>query len=289
MRNDEHDKGLANDLQVMVSGVVKRRSMLGWLALASLAPAVGCGGGAGTGAGRNGGSGGAGGEGGAGGAGGSSSSGTASCSKIPEETAGPFPGDGSNGANALALTGIVRSDITSSIGGASGVAEGVPLTVTLTLVNAAGSCAPLAGYAVYLWHCDKDGNYSMYSAASADENFLRGVQETDSEGKVTFTTIFPGCYGGRWPHIHFEVYPSLAVATNGANKVATSQLALPEDACAEAYTATGYSSSVTNLSKITLASDSVLNDGSEQQMAETAGSAASGFTSKLTVAINEGA
>jgi protocatechuate 3,4-dioxygenase beta subunit len=282
MRNDEHDKGLANDLQVMVSGMVKRRSMLGWLALASLAPAIGCGDGTSTGTTGSGGNGG----GGAGGAGGTGGAGTAECSKIPEETAGPFPGDGTNGANALALTGIVRSDITSSIGDASGVADGVPLTVTLTLVNASGSCAPLAGYAVYLWHCDQDGNYSMYSAAVADENFLRGVQETDSEGKVTFTTIFPGCYSGRWPHIHFEVYPSLEAATNGANKVSVSQLAFPEDACAEAYTAAGYSSSVTNLSKIALASDSVFNDGSDQQMAETAGSAASGFTSKLTVAID---
>ena len=287
MRNDEHDKGLANDLQGMVSGMVKRRSMLGWMALASLAPAIGCGDGTSagtTGSGGNGGSGG--GAGGAGGAGGEGGSGTAECSKIPEETAGPFPGDGTNGANALALTGIVRSDITSSVGGASGVADGVPLTVTLTLVNASGSCAPLAGYAVYLWHCDRDGNYSMYSAAVTDENFLRGVQETDSEGKVTFTTIFPGCYPGRWPHIHFEVYPSLQAATNGSNNVATSQLAFPEDACAEAYAATGYSSSATNLSKLSLSNDSVFNDGSDQQMAETAGSAASGFTSTLTVAID---
>jgi hypothetical protein len=30
------------------------------------------------------------------------------CSKIPEETAGRYPGDGSNGANALNQTGVVR-------------------------------------------------------------------------------------------------------------------------------------------------------------------------------------
>lgn len=81
---------------------------------------------------------------------------------------------------------------------------------------------PIAGYAVYIWHCDRAGNYWMYSAAAASENYLRGVQETAEDGTVTFTTIFPACYSGRWPHIHFEVYPSLGVASSGASKVATS-------------------------------------------------------------------
>ena len=43
--------------------------------------------------------------------------------EIPEETAGPYPGDGSNGPNVLAESGVVRSDITTSFGDASGVAE----------------------------------------------------------------------------------------------------------------------------------------------------------------------
>src|SRR5687768_12031172 len=92
-------------------------------------------------------------------AGDSPDGGSSTCSTIPEETAGPYPGDGSNGANALALTGIVRSDIRASIAGASGVAEGVLLTITLKVVDSSASCAPLAGYAVYLWHCDREGRY----------------------------------------------------------------------------------------------------------------------------------
>ena len=146
---------------------------------------------------------------------------------IPEETAGPYPGDGSNGVNVLAESGIVRSDIRSSFGDASGVAEGVPLTVTLTVVDNANGCVPLTGAAVYLWHCDRDGQYSMYADAIKDENYLRGVQETDANGNVTFTTIFPAAYSGRWPHIHFEVYPTVDDATAGTNLRATSQLALP--------------------------------------------------------------
>ena len=138
--------------------------------------------------------------------------GTGACSaRIPQETAGPYPGDGSNGPNVLGLTGVVRSDIRSSFAGLSGTADGVPLTLVLTIVSSS-TCAPLAGQAVYLWHCDRPGRYSLYSSGVTNQNYLRGVQEADGSGVVTFTTIFPGCYAGRWPHIHFEVYPSLAAA-----------------------------------------------------------------------------
>ena len=43
--------------------------------------------------------------------------------EIPEETAGPYPGDGSNGVNVLTESGIVRSDLVKSFGTASGVAR----------------------------------------------------------------------------------------------------------------------------------------------------------------------
>lgn len=207
-----------------------------------------------------------------------------SCAKIPEETAGPFPGDGTNGKNALTLSGIVRSDITTSLGGATGVAAGIPLTVTLTLLDTSG-CAPLAGRAVYLWHCDRDGNYSMYSSAVVNESYLRGVQVTDAEGKATFTTIFPGCYSGRWPHIHFEVYGDANTPTSGTAAIATSQLALPEAACDEVYATAGYAQSVSNLSRITLASDGIFRDGSDQQVALTTGSTAAGYTATLKLGV----
>ena len=130
----------------------------------------------------------------------------------------------------LNQSGVVRKDIRSSFGSSTTVAQGVPLAIELTIQDAA-SCKALAGAAVYLWHCDRDGNYSLYSQAAASENYLRGVQAADANGLVTFQSIFPACYSGRWPHIHFEVYPSLEMATDEANKVATSQIALPKDAC----------------------------------------------------------
>jgi protocatechuate 3,4-dioxygenase beta subunit len=211
-------------------------------------------------------------------------SGVATCSKIPQETSGPYPGDGTNGANALALSGIVRSDIRTSIAGASGTADGVVLTVTFTVVSST-TCEPIAGRAIYLWHCDRDGNYSMYSAAVVNQNYLRGVQVTDSAGQVTFTTIFPGCYAGRWPHIHFEVYASAATATNGSAAIATSQLALPKSACDAVYATSGYSASVTNLSRTTLASDNVFSDGATLQIPTIDGSVADGYSAALTVAV----
>ncbi len=206
------------------------------------------------------------------------------CSTIPSETAGPYPGDSSNGPNVLNLTGVVRSDIRSSFAGLSGTADGVPLSIVLSIVSAS-TCAPLAGYAVYLWHCDRPGRYSLYSAGATNQNYLRGVQEADSAGKVTFSSIFPGCYAGRWPHIHFEVYRSLAAASSVSNKIATSQIALPKSACDQVYATSGYSSSVTNLSQVSLASDNVFSDGSALELATVSGSVSGGMTAALTVAV----
>jgi protocatechuate 3,4-dioxygenase beta subunit len=210
----------------------------------------------------------------------------ASCAIIPEETAGPFPGDGSNGPDVLSQSGVVRSDIRSSFGSSTTVAEGVPLTIQLTIQDGT-DCVPLAGAAVYVWHCDRDGNYSLYSQAAANENYLRGVQEADENGVVTFTSVFPACYPGRWPHIHFEVYPSLDMATNEANKIATSQVALPKESCDLAYTADGYAQSVATLAQVSLQSDGVFgNDGGVQQLGTVTGSVADGMTVALTVPVN---
>jgi len=210
--------------------------------------------------------------------------GGACASKIPEETAGPYPADSSNGPSVLNQTGVVRSDIRTSFAGLSGTATGVPLTIALTIVSAS-TCAPLANRAVYLWHCDQAGRYSLYSAGATNQNYLRGVQAADANGKVTFTSIFPACYAGRWPHIHFEVFPSLTAATNVANKIGTSQLALPKATCDLVYATSGYQSSITNLSQVSLASDMVFSDGSSLELATITGSVASSLTATLTVAV----
>ena len=206
------------------------------------------------------------------------------CSKIPEETAGPYPGDGSNGANVLNQTGVVRQDIRSSFAGLAGSATGVPLTIQLTLVSAS-TCTPLANRAVYLWHCDALGRYSLYTSGVTNQNFLRGVQEADANGQVSFTSIFPGCYSGRWPHIHFEVYPSVSAATKVSNKIATSQVALPKATCDLVYAQSGYSGSASNLSGISLATDNVFSDGSALELATMTGSVGAGLVASLTVAV----
>ena len=203
------------------------------------------------------------------------------CSKIPDETAGPFPGDGTQTQNALTLPGIVRSDIRSSVGPASGVADGVALEMALTLLDAS-TCEPLVGYAVYVWQCDRDTAYSMYANT---ENYLRGVQASDATGQLTFVTIFPGCYPGRWPHIHFEVYRSLESATSGANKVMTSQFAFPKSACDAVYATSGYSTSAAHLSQLSLSTDGVFSDGASLQVATMTGAPGADFKATLPIAI----
>ncbi len=211
----------------------------------------------------------------------------ADCAVIPEETAGPYPGDGSNGPNVLNQSGIVREDITSSFGTSTTKAAGVPLTIKLAIQDAANGCAPLQGAAVYLWHCDAAGNYSLYSRAAANENYLRGVQATDGSGVVTFQSIFPACYQGRWPHIHFEVYPDLEAATDEANKIATSQVALPKDASDLVYATTGYESSVRTMSQVSLENDNVFGeDDGEHQLGTITGDATTGMTVSLAVPVN---
>lgn len=205
-----------------------------------------------------------------------------SCSTIPNETAGPYPGDGTNGPNALVLSGIVRSNIKGSLT-TSTQAAGVPLTINLKLVNS--SCASLAGYTVYLWHCDQNGGYSMYSSGITNENYLRGVQVADSSGNVSFTTIFPGCYSGRYPHVHFEVYPSLAQATSGNNDVKTSQFTFTESVFAAIYASSGYNTSAGNLAGTSLSRDNVFSDGVGLQVASTSGSVSGGYTASLQVAV----
>ncbi|WP_159606413.1 intradiol ring-cleavage dioxygenase [Agromyces humi] len=205
--------------------------------------------------------------------------------EVPDETGGPYPGDGSNGVNVLDDSGIVRSDIRSSFGSSSTVAAGVPLTIALTVRDAATGSA-LVGAGVYLWHCDRDGNYSLYSRGVEGENYLRGVQETDSAGTVRFTSIYPACYSGRWPHIHFEVYSDVANAVASGPIVKTSQLALPGEVNDLVYATSGYEQSVRNLAQTSLARDNVFgDDGGIHQIASMSGSVAGGYTAALTIGV----
>lgn len=288
---EDHDRGLVHDLPQLLN---RRRALglFGGVGMAAVLAACGGSDAAGPSGGAGGPGGGPGGGGPGGGPGGGGPGGESQVEvgdgEIPEETAGPYPADGSNGVNVLSESGVVRSDIRSSFGGSSGVAEGVALTFSLTVIDVTSASDPgsaVAGAAVYAWHCDRDGNYSMYDGAAQQENYLRGVQETDADGTVTFTSIFPGCYSGRWPHIHFEVYPSLADATAAQNKMRTSQLAFPADVCDTVYATSGYDASARNLSGITLETDNIFSDGYSLQMATVTGDVDGGYTATLRVPI----
>jgi protocatechuate 3,4-dioxygenase beta subunit len=161
----------------------------------------------------------------------------------------------------------------------------VPLTVTLKVLDTAGDAAPLQGAAVYLWHCDREGRYSLYADDIRNENYLRGVQETAADGTVTFTSIFPAAYSGRWPHIHFEVYPSLDAATTATGKLRTSQLAFPEAPCRQVYATDGYTQSLQNLSQTSLDTDMVFSDGYSLQLAKVTGDVTNGYTATLNVPV----
>jgi protocatechuate 3,4-dioxygenase beta subunit len=271
----DHDRGLSWDL----SRLMTRRRALQLAAAGGLAAVVGCGSSQSS-----------------GGATGTTSSATTAApttpsaaatvaEEIPEETAGPFPADGSNGPDVLAESGIVRADVTSSFGGSSGRAEGVPLTIDLRVLDVAAGGAPLEGAAVYIWHCDREGRYSIYESSVADQNYLRGVQASGADGRLAFTSIWPGAYSGRWPHIHFEVYPSLGAATAAGTKLVTSQIALPEDACAQVYATAGYEQSARNLAGTSLEGDNVFADGYSTQLATASGSPQAGMTLALNVGV----
>ena len=154
-------------------------------------------------------------------------------------------------------------------------AGGVPLAISLTVLDHATG-KPIPGAAVYLWHCDREGRYSMYSP---------GVQAAGTDGKVTFESIFPAAYSGRWPHIHFEVYKTLAGATSAQNRLATSQVALLEATCKLVYATDGYSRRVTNLPRTSLATDMVFSDGTTNETPTVTGSVSDGYTIKLTAPI----
>lgn len=274
---EDHDKGLAFDIGTLVD----RRRALGFLAVGAAGVALAACGSSGS-----------------DGSSGSTTTGSGSASSsssteaadgstaVPEETGGPYPADGTNGPDVLTESGVVRQDITTSFGDYSGTAEGVPMTVKLKLIDVAGGGGALVGGALYLWHCTAEGGYSLYSQGITDQNYLRGVQEADSDGNLTFTSIWPACYDGRWPHIHFEVWSSLDDATSGGQKLRTSQIALPEEVCNEVYASDDrYSASINNLSRVSLATDMVFSDGYASQVPSWEGSVEDGYTITMNVGV----
>ncbi len=216
------------------------------------------------------------------------------CAVFPAETSGPFPADGTNTApgftsNILTQSGVTRGDIRSSFANSSTAATpGVAVAITLTLVNTNANCAPLANYAVYLWGANAQGRFSLYDVPA--ESWLRGVQVTGTAGTVTFTTIFPGVYANRFPHLFIEVFPTAAAATNGNQAILRTQLVMPAAVANAVYTdPTNYAGNATKFAAVSIAADPVFGDNSAAQIAAMTpsftGGISSGFTAAITIGI----
>jgi protocatechuate 3,4-dioxygenase beta subunit len=197
--------------------------------------------------------------------------GDGSCVLTPEETEGPYPLDLSGSEEFL------RSDIAEGH-------PGVPLTLTLSLVDVNAGCAPIPGARVDVWHCDADGVYSGYSQPGTDttaETFCRGIQVSDDNGQVTFQTIYPGWYQGRITHIHFQVFLESGLA-------ATSQIAFPEEITAAVYAVDPYAAKGPNTSVTSFAQDNVFSDGTQYQMATVTGGADARYVATMLVGVAGG-
>jgi len=269
MHDDEvhdHDRGLTFDLSTLLN---RRRFLFGVAGTGALAVlAAACGGGGSSTASRA-----------------TATAATTGLGAVPEETAGPYPADGSNGTQVLTESGIVRSNIRTSFGSSTTDATGIPTTIQLTVIDTATG-TPRPGAAVYLWHCDHAGRYSMYSQGVTGENYLRGVQQTDANGQVSFLSYYPACYDGRWPHIHYEVYPDVGSITSASNKIATSQMALPDAVNQVVFASSLYSASQSNYAKVSLDTDLVFSDGTTNESPTVTGSVDKGYTIVMQVPIS---
>ena len=201
--------------------------------------------------------------------------GSGSCTTSPTETEGPFP--------TKSPSTLVKLDIT-------GDRTGVTFTIKIYMKNKNNSCAALANALVDIWHCDKDGNYSEYGGTGMQStnytavHFLRGRQTTDSNGLVTFKSIFPGWYTGRATHIHVHIYN-----TSGTSLLVT-QIAFPEGSSSAVATVNGSGGTsygyTKGMSGYTYnANDNVFSDDSAGiEVSAVTGSLSGGYT--LTHTIN---
>jgi protocatechuate 3,4-dioxygenase beta subunit len=182
----------------------------------------------------------------------------AACAVTPNETIGPYP----------SLVDLFRSDIREG-------KSGTQLDLTITLVNTAASCAPLTGVNVEIWQCDATGNYSQYGSERA-QTYLRGIQTTNANGQVTFTTVYPGWYQGRATHIHVEV-------TRNGQSLKVTQIAFPDTVNNEVYGTGVYASRGSN--PTTNTRDNIFADSLNSELATVTGSPAGGYTATFTVGL----
>jgi protocatechuate 3,4-dioxygenase beta subunit len=198
---------------------------------------------------------------------------TPGCVLIPSETRGPYP------LNLSGNAAMFRQNVTEGN-------AGTPLNLTLRFLNVNNNCAPIANARIDIWHCDKDGYYSGFSNQGylgtrngAGQTFFRGIQITDANGEVRFTTIYPGWYAGRVQHIHFEIYLNSMLS-------ATSQLAFPETFNTAVNNTALYSAHGQNPTKNT--NDGEFSDSANTalQIATIAANGSGGYDASLTAGIS---
>lgn len=197
------------------------------------------------------------------------------CAVIPEETQGPYLLRA-----ILRNRAMVRKDIREG-------KAGIPLTLRLKVQDVSKACRPIPNAAVYIWHCDKDGGYSGYSSREngnhVGETYLRGIQITDANGEVSFTTIFPGWYPGRITHIHFQVYLN---DNRAVSATATSQLAFPQSVTKAVYDTPLYRGRGQNTTVADFSEDGVFSDGTAYQIAAVSGEPTQSLEATLDIGIS---
>ncbi|WP_207531756.1 dioxygenase family protein [Desertivirga arenae] len=195
---------------------------------------------------------------------------TSSCTVAPTETEGPFP--------TKSPSSYLRSDITDG-------KTGYAMTAKITIANVNNSCLGLAGALVDIWHCDAEGNYSEYGGTQMQStnyqsvHFLRGRQVTDTNGLVTFKSIFPGWYQGRATHIHVHIYKA------DGTSLKVTQIAFPEGSGSAVALVNGYSKGMSGYTYNK--SDNVFSDDSTGlQIASVTGSKAEGFELSIRLSVS---
>ena len=183
----------------------------------------------------------------------------ATCTVTPTETIGPYP----------SRADFIRSDIRES-------KTGTVLTLTIRVVNANNGCAAVSSADVEIWHVDAAGDYSQYGSQTA-ATFLRGIQTTNANGEVTFTTIYPGWYQGRATHIHAEV-------TVNGRSIKVTQIAFPEATNNAVHTSGVYASRGTN--PMSNLSDGIFSDSLASELVTPTGSPSGGYAATFQIGVS---
>lgn len=205
----------------------------------------------------------------------------ADCVLTAQQTAGPYHLD----------LGMVRQDITEGKSGA-------PLRLRVTVVDA-GTCAPIAGAAVEIWHCDATGYYSGFTdrhpggspppedGVGDARTFLRGGQIAGADGTVDFQTIIPGWYAPRAVHIHTKVHVGgtrRGGRYRGGRTVHTGQFYFPDDVVTEAHARPPYSTHRGKL--ILLGDDSIYAGGGAREGLLAVSRAGGGYEGSIRVGVD---